>query len=111
MSFTSASNRVVASQPSSRFAFVASPSRMIHLGRTEVRGIDDDVVSPVEPHVGERGLAELADGVRLPGCDDVVARLLHLEHPPHGHDVVLRVPPVALRVEIPEGELLRRARA
>ncbi len=48
---------------------------------------------------------ELAHRVRLAGGDDVVVRLVLLEHQPHRLDVVAGVAPVALRVEVAEVEL------
>ena len=44
-----------------------------------------------------------------PGRDDVVARLVVLEHQPHRADVVARVAPVAARGEVAEHELVLEA--
>src|SRR5580765_4618478 len=74
----------------------------IDLGRTEIALVDRHVVGPVEPCVGERLIEELAHGVRLPSGEDVVVRLVRLEHSPDTLHVVAREPPVALRVEVSE---------
>ena len=63
----------------------------------------------VESELRERQLAELADGVRLAGGDDVIVRLGLLQHQLHGLDVILGVAPVALRVEIAEAQLVGQA--
>jgi hypothetical protein len=47
--------------------------------------------------------------VGLAGADDVVVGLVLLEHAPHGVDVVGRVAPVALGVEVAEVELALEA--
>ena len=54
----------------------------------------------------ERQFAELADGVGLAGGDDVVVRLIGLQHELHGADVARGVAPVALRVEVSEVETI-----
>ena len=53
----------------------------------------------------EGDLAELAHRVRRVGGDDVVAGLVLLEHQPHRLDVVAGEAPVALGVEVAEGQL------
>ena len=56
--------------------------------------------------MGERELAELPHRVRLAGRDHVVVRLVLLEHQPHRLDVVARIAPVALGVQVAEAELV-----
>ena len=87
-----------------RLARVAE--EQVHLGRAEVLRVHLDEVLPVEADAAEGLLAELPDGVRLAGGDHVVPGLVALQHPPHGLDVVLRVAPVPLRVQVPEPQLL-----
>ena len=65
-----------------------------------------DVLLPVEADQPERELDELADGVHLTGRDDVVVRLVVLEHQPHRLDVLGRVSPVAAGVEVAEVQLV-----
>src|SRR4029079_329539 len=74
-------------------------------GAHELR-VDEDVLLPIEPSSRERDLAELANGVRLAGCDDVIVSLLLLEHPPHRLDVIAGESPVALGVEVPHWQPL-----
>jgi hypothetical protein len=57
----------------------------------------------------ERHGHELADAVRLAGRDDVVLRLVVLKHQPHRLNVVARVAPVALRIEVPQQQLVLQA--
>src|SRR5947207_8265393 len=73
------------------------------------RRIDTDVLLPVEPDVRERALDELAHGMALPGCNDVVAGLVLLQHQPHRLHVVAGIPPVATGIEIAQDELLLEA--
>ena len=75
------------------------------------RLVDAHVRLPVEADVRERELDELAHRVQLAGRDHVVAGLVLLDDQPHRVDVVARVAPVALRVEVAEHELASRARA
>ena len=94
------------SQPSCAAAFEASPqSSSTSVGRKYAR-IHADVALPVEADEAEGDLAQLADGVHLAGGDDVVVRLRLLEHPPHRLDVLRRVAPVALGVEVAQVEVL-----
>src|SRR5690606_35243709 len=83
----------------------------VDLGGTEEALVDDHVLLVVEADVAERDLAELPHRVGLAGGDDEVARLVLLEHPPHGLDVVPREAPVALGVEVAEAQLLGHAEA
>ncbi len=65
--------------------------------------------SIVRPTCGEGQLDELAHGVGLAGRQHVVVGLVLLQHQPHALDVVARVAPVALGVEIAEIEALLQA--
>ena len=56
--------------------------------------------------MAEGDLEKLAHRVLLAGGDDVVVRLVLLQHPPHGLDVVAGEAPVALRVEVAQVELV-----
>ena len=80
-------------------------------GPSSERRIATDVVPPFEPDVGERTLDELLDRVTLARRDDVVVRLVLLQHEPHRPDVVARIAPVAAGVEVAEDELVAPARA
>ena len=57
---------------------------------------------PVEADEPEGRGYELPDSVHLAGRDDVIVRLRLLEHQPHRLDVLGRVAPVAVGVEIAE---------
>jgi hypothetical protein len=85
------------------------PHQVIDLRRAEIAGIDLDEVLVVEADVAERALAEIAHRVRLAGRDDIVSRLVLLQHRPHRLDVVAGVSPVALGVEVAQVELLLQA--
>ena len=80
---------------------------MVDLRGAQERGIGDDVPLPVQAGMSERELGELAHRVRLAGGDDVVGRLVLLQHQPHRLDVVAREPPVTLRLHVAEPQLLR----
>src|SRR4051794_4036208 len=77
----------------------------IDLGGAEEALVDHDVLLPRQVDVGEGQLAELPDRVGLAGRDHEVARLVALQHPPHGVDVVAGEPPVPLGVEVAEADL------
>jgi hypothetical protein len=99
--------------------------KSFHLCGTEVTRIDsDDEVTvtviglfveaaslPCEVQVEPRGAAfnELPDAVLLTGGDDVVLRLVLLQHEPLHLDVVASVTPVALGVQISHVEGLLQA--
>ena len=68
-----------------------------------------DVRLPVQAGLVERDLDAAADGVGLAGGDHEVVGLVVLEHQPHRLDVVLRVAPVALGVEVAERQLVALA--
>ena len=107
----SSRNEMRGAQPSFSRALDASPTRLVHLGGAEEFGIDDDVLVDVDARVLEGDLGELADRVLFAGRDHVVVGLVGLQHQPHRLDVVARVTPVALRVEVPQPQLYRRAPA
>src|SRR5262245_42118316 len=61
---------------------------------------------PVEPGDDKRGADDVTDGMGFARCDDVVIRLILLEHDPHRLAVFLGVSPVASSLEVPEPELV-----
>ena len=79
---------------------------VVHLGGPQVAGIELDVGFPVQAGVLEGDLHEVAHRVGGAGGHDVVARLVGLQHRPHGLDVLLGVAPVARRVEVAQPELV-----
>ncbi len=81
-------------------------AQLVDLGRSQVALIDAHVALPIEADQAEGDLAQLADGVRLAGGDDVVVGFVLLEHQPHRLDVFLGVPPVALGIEVAQVEVL-----
>ena len=64
----------------------------------------------VEAGVVEGDAAHVAHRGRDAGRDDVVVRLVLLQHQPHGAHVVVGVAPVALGVDIAEPQLRRAGR-
>ena len=54
----------------------------------------------------ERDPAHVADGRRAPGRDDIVVGLLLLQHQPHRANIVARMAPVALGVDVAEPQFL-----
>ena len=97
----------IPAQDLSRLGRVADQE--IDLGRAHERRVDTTYAS-VEAHVVEGDLDETLHRVGLARGDDVVVRLVLLEHEPHRLDVVAGEAPVALRVEVAEREF-GRARA
>ena len=79
----SLSKWTVGSQSRSNFAFVGSPNQVVHLGRAQERGIDPDVLLPVEAGVREGDLHEVADRAADARGDDVVLGAILLQHQPH----------------------------
>ena len=104
---TRSSKPVVARQPSRSTALRGIAAQLIDLGRSEVALVDTDVRLPVEVDQAEGDLAQLADGMHLAGRDDEVVGLGLLEHQPHRLDVLRRVAPVSLGVEIAEVQMIR----
>ncbi len=78
----------------------------IDLGGAFVAGVVFDVIFPVEANAGEGVFDEFLNGVGLVRGDDIVVRLVLLEHEPHGFDIFGGVTPVALGVEVAEVEML-----
>ena len=75
---------------------------VIDLGGAQELRIELHVLAGIETGVGERHVHQLADRMALAGRDDVVVRLVLLQHQPHRAHVVAGEAPVALRVEIAE---------
>ena len=65
---------------------------------------------PIEARVLERHAHEVPDRIARAGGDDVVRRLIRLEHPPHRIGVLGGITPVAAGVEIAEVEHVLEAR-
>ena len=61
--------------------------------------------------LGERALDEFAHRVRLAGRQHIIVGLVLLQDQPHAFDIVARMAPVALGVEIAEVERAPAARA
>ena len=64
---------------------------------------------PIEMHIPKSQLQQLPNRVGLPGGNDVIVRLLLLEHQPHGFDIIAGIPPVPLGIEIAQIEFLVQA--
>ena len=82
----------------------------VDLGGPEETLVDHHVLLPVEVDCAEGQLHQLLDRVGLPRRYHVVVGAVLLEHHPHGADVVGRVPPVALRVEVAERQFVAQSR-
>ena len=100
------SKLVRGSQPSCERALEGSPIRCSTSAGPQEAGVEAHVLVGIQAHVLEGDLHQPANAVGLARRDHVVLGLVALEHQPHGLDVVLRVAPVALGVEVAEGELL-----
>src|SRR5262249_28334313 len=78
----------------------------VELGTSALeRGIGAHVLVPVETDVVERNLDEIPHRMALARRDDVVVRLVLLQHQVHGAHVISGVAPVAASVEVAEHEL------
>src|SRR5271167_3172346 len=86
-------------------------AQFIDLCRPEIAAIDLDVALPVEASRREGELHEIANAVRLTCGDDVVVRLLLLQHQPHRLDIVAGKAPIALRFEVSQVKLVLKALA
>ena len=85
------------------------PQQVIHFAWTKVPWIDFDEFSPVQFRMAKGGLHKLLHRVRLSGCDDIIVRLLLLQHQPHGLHIVTRVAPIAFGIKVPKIQLLLQA--
>src|SRR5215472_216790 len=90
----------------------------VHLGRPEIPGVDRDDAAPLlvvptllralalpgdaDPELLSGGGDELANAVLLAGGDHEILGLVLLQHQPLRLDVLARVTPIALRVEVAE---------
>lgn len=81
------------------------PLEAVDLCRPEVLLVNDHMILPVEPGVAEGSLQELLHGVGFLSGDDVIGRLILLQHEPHCLDVVPRESPVPGRREVAEEDL------
>ncbi len=91
------------------FGFAVVAQEEVDFGGAEVAGVDLDVLLPVELQVLAAVVEEVANRMRFAGRQDVVVRLVLLEHHPHSLDVILGVTPVTLGVEVAEVELVLQA--
>src|SRR5437016_1272706 len=66
-----------------------------NVGWPEERGIDVDVLFPIEAELREGHRHELLERMALAGGDHEIVRPLLLQHAPHRLDVLRRVAPVA----------------
>jgi hypothetical protein len=64
---------------------------------------------PIQPGIGKGQVEELADGVRLPGRENVVLGRFLLEHQPDPANEIAGEPPVPSRVDVSEPELFLAA--
>ena len=118
MILTSSSNLTLGSQPSCSLGLAGIAEQLLDFAGTVVALVhpDDDFrrwlsLLPTSLHafafpvdfdadVGEGFFDELADGVHFAGGDDIVVRLVLLQHHPHHVHIVGRIAPVALGIDI-----------
>ena len=81
----------------------------IDLGRSHKCFIDHDVVLSIQPSAFKGDIAHLLDRSRAASGNKVIVRFVLLEHQPHRFDIVLRVAPIALGLQIPKRKLLGSA--
>ena len=81
---------------------VAADPRQIGYGQLDIFALEAPALGGAKTFTRLRGddvrecvFHEFLDGVALAGRNDVVARLILLEHQPHGADVVAGKPPIA----------------
>ena len=88
------------------FGLAVIADEQLHLGRAVIARVDFHVLLPIQPHAAEGHLQALADRVRLVRRDHVVVGLRLLQHQPHRLPVLLRVAPVATRVQVAHEQLV-----
>ena len=101
--FTSAAKSTVGAQPSFWRALMESPIRWsTSAGRSSAGILRDVGLASRGPTCSKAISTSSLDRMAHAGGDDVVVRLVLLEHQPHRAHVVAGEAPVALRVEIAE---------
>ena len=69
----------------------------------QIIGIRFNVFAPIELDALEHHeIKKFANAMRLSCRDDIVIRLIGLQHEPHGLHIVAGKPPIPLCIEIPE---------
>jgi hypothetical protein len=91
----------VAPNPETLRALVGSPHSESDLRGPEIAAIDLNVALPIEVGGGEGELDEITHAVCLTRGDDIVVRLLLLQHQPHRLYIVADKAPITLRFEVP----------
>ena len=74
----------------------------VNLRGSVIARIDFNILLPVEIHIAKCFAEKVSHGICLAGRDDVIVRLVLLQHEPHGFHVIYGVAPVSLRVQISE---------
>ena len=98
------SDSVAPSQHPLRFARISLEN--VHFrGPVQFR-INGHLLLVIQPHVSERQLYELPHRMSLPGGDCEIVRRRLLQYPPHSLHVFARMPPVALRFQVPQAQFL-----
>src|SRR5579875_4026864 len=78
----------------------------VHLGRTIETRINDHMPPPIQTGAIESQTHKLLDTMRLAGADDVIVRLILLQHQPHGPYVIAGKPPITLGLQIAQTQFL-----
>ena len=79
---------------------------MVDLGRAQKTGVGPDVLLPFQSDMAERRLHQVLDRVTDAGRNHEIAGRLLLQHRPHRTHVVSGESPIAVRVEIAQGQML-----
>ncbi len=97
---------ICGAHPSLALALLEFAQKHLDFGRAVEGRIDDEMLRHVEPDVIEGDAAHVAHRCGDAGRDDIIVRLLLLQHEPHRSDVISRMAPVALGVDVAEVQLL-----
>jgi hypothetical protein len=62
--------------------------------------------APIEPRILKGGVDEFFDRMGLAGADDVIVRVILLQHEPHRFHVLRGIAPIAFSREVAKVELL-----
>ena len=89
--------------------FCGIAKELLHLGWSEVPGINLNKVGVVQADMFEGQFAETTNGNHFSSRNHVIVRLILLQHPPHGFDVISGKTPVSLRIEVAKEQFVLQA--
>ena len=64
----------------------------------------------LQSDMGESDAAEFPDCRSAARCHNIIVGFVLLKHEPHGTDIVSRVPPIALGIEIPKLQFVGKSK-